>query len=67
MRWISLPRNAIRLTALGVRAQAFERLRELVDEEILGVAVLAPPLVLCFEPTLSLSEQNDLHAAPDTV
>jgi hypothetical protein len=58
--------NAIVLPDLGRRAQLFECPFELVDEELLGVAILAPPLVLRFEPLLPLIDQDDLHGALDT-
>jgi hypothetical protein len=40
--------------------------REFVDREVLSVAILAPPLVLGFEPSLGLSEQDELHDGLDT-
>lgn len=59
-------RQSIRLPAIRVRADPFERLLELVEEEILGVAILAPPLVLGLESPLGLSEQDDFHDALGT-
>ena len=45
---------------------AIRCLLELVDEELLGVTMFAPPFVLRFKPALSLSEQVGLHDAPCT-
>lgn len=38
--------DAIALPDLGRRAQQFERSGELIDEQLFGVAVRAPPFVL---------------------
>ena len=43
------------------QAQLVERLCELFCEQLLGAAMLAPPLILRVEPPLSLIEQGDLH------
>jgi hypothetical protein len=59
-------RQAVALTFRWHKAQLVERLCELFDEELLGVAVLAPPLILCFEPPLCLIKQDDLHDGRDT-
>ncbi len=47
-------------------AQLLECPLEFLDEELLGVAILAPPFVFRFESSLSLIEQNDLHDGLDT-
>jgi len=46
------PRITVDLTDLGRRAQQFERLLELVDEQFLGVTMFSPPFVLRFKPPL---------------
>jgi len=59
-------RQTVALTSPGHEAQIVESLRELFDEELLVIAVLSPPLILCFEPPLGLIEQDDLHDERDT-
>lgn len=58
--------EAVALPPARHETQLLERLRELLGEEVLGIAMLAPPLVLCFEPTLCLIEQDELHDGRDT-
>ena len=66
-RWINLPRaTTVALTCGGRGAQQLEGPRELFDEELRGVAILTPPLVLSFEPPLRLNEQDELHDGLDT-
>lgn len=60
------PRQSIPLTSPGHEAQLVEGLSELLDEELLGVAMLTPPRILGFEPPLSLIEEDDLHDERDT-
>ena len=60
------PRTTVDLANLGRGTQHFQSLLELVDKEILGVAMIAPPFVLRFKPPLGLSEQDDLHDVPGT-
>jgi hypothetical protein len=60
------PRQSIPLTSTWHEAQLVERLGELLDEKLLGVAMLTPPRVLSFEPPLSLIEDDDLHDERDT-
>jgi hypothetical protein len=50
--------EAVALAAPRHRAQLLERPREFFDEDFLGVAMLAPPLVLRFEPPLGLIEKG---------
>lgn len=56
-------RAAVDSADLGGRAQQCECLLELIHEEFLRGAMLAPPFVLCFEPPLGFSEKDDLHGA----
>jgi len=60
------PHEAVARTCPWHRPQPLQRLRELVNEQLLGVAMLAPPLVLGFEPALGFIEQDDLHGGLDT-
>jgi hypothetical protein len=43
-----------------------DRVGELLNKELLGIMMLAPPRVLCLEPPLGLIEQDDLHDERDT-
>lgn len=56
-------RSTVDSANLGRCAQECERLLELIDEEFLRVATLAPPFVLRFESPLGFSENYDLHVA----
>ncbi len=58
-------RLTVGTTNLGRRAQQRERLLEFIDEKLLGVTMLAPPVVLRFELSLGFSENDDLHVALD--
>ena len=56
-------RDAVALASCGHRAQPLEGLLELVNEELLRVAMLPPPVVLGCEPPPGLIEQDDSHPA----
>ena len=58
--------KTVALTDAWHRAQLLECPLELLDEEIFGIAILAPPFIFRCEPSLSLIEQNDFHGGLDT-